>query len=53
MSVSVNLRLAEGLVKLIDDKVNIGLYKSRAQFCEIAIHHYIEELGFINEVNQK
>ncbi len=44
MSVSVNLRLAEGVIKRIDGAVKTGLYKSRAQFCELAVYKAIEEL---------
>jgi Arc/MetJ-type ribon-helix-helix transcriptional regulator len=45
MSVSVNLRLAEGIIKVIDEAVKTGMYKSRAQFCELAVYKAIEDLN--------
>lgn len=45
MSICVNLRLAEGVVERIDEAVRAGKYKSRAQFCEIAVYNALRELS--------
>lgn len=44
MSISVNVRLAEGIIRIIDKAVKSGRYKSRAQFCEIAVYKAIENI---------
>ena len=44
MSICVNLRLAEGVVEKIDEAVKAGKFKSRAQFCEIAVYNALREL---------
>lgn len=44
MSVCVNLRLAEGIVEKIDEIVEARKFKSRAQFCEIAVYNALREL---------
>lgn len=44
MSICVNLRLPEGVIKKIDSVVKAGDYKSRAQFCEIAVYSVIREI---------
>lgn len=43
MSISVNLRLAEGVVEKIDTIVEAGEFKSRAQFCEIAVYDALRQ----------
>jgi metal-responsive CopG/Arc/MetJ family transcriptional regulator len=44
MSICVNLRLAEGVVEEIDEIVKARKFKSRAQFCEIAVYNALKEL---------
>lgn len=44
MSVGVQIRLPEGVVKEIDALVEMKKYKSRAHFCEVAAYFAMREL---------
>jgi|GEM_PF-2444194 len=44
MSIGVQIRLPEAVVKEIDELVELKQYKSRAHFCEIAVYIAMKEI---------